>query len=153
MTLVEPKTRPELFARLDLDDPSNGKSTLVTLEDSSGAEIAGLIVGKRRDDRLGGGNDGVYVRKPGDPQPWLARGSLDLSDDASSWLDRRIVDIPDSRIAKVTLTQPDGTTLSSAATTPDAKFAVTVPPEDAKYKSDTALGEPAVALEPSTSTM
>src|SRR5579863_1090600 len=30
LTLVEPKTtRPELFARLDLDDPSNGKATLI----------------------------------------------------------------------------------------------------------------------------
>src|SRR5947207_13700371 len=59
LSLVEPKTeRPELFARLDLDDPGNGKSTLVALQDRGGKRIAELVVGKTRHDRLGGGNDG-----------------------------------------------------------------------------------------------
>ena len=37
--------------------------------------------------QLGGGNDGIYVRKPGDAQSWLARGTLDLSGDTAGWLD------------------------------------------------------------------
>jgi hypothetical protein len=148
MTLVEPKTsKPDLYPRLQVEDPGKGKSTLVTIRDKSGADIAGLIVGKHSYDRLGEGNDGVYVRKPGDAQSWLARGSLDFSDDVPSWLARRIVDIPDSRIAKVVLTQPDGSTLTLNRAKPDAKFALENPPKDAKYKSDTALGEPAMALE------
>jgi hypothetical protein len=148
MTLVEPKTRkPDLYPRIEVEDPGKGKSTLVTVKGKSGAAIAALIVGKRRYDRLGAGNDGVYVRKPGDPQSWLARGSLDFSDDMANWLDRRIVDIPDKRVAKVSLTQADGTTLVLARAGPDAKFAVAGAPKDAKYKSDTALGEPAMALE------
>src|SRR6185437_11460917 len=45
LTLVEPKTdRPELLARLDLDDPKDGKSTLVALQDRTGATVAQLIV-------------------------------------------------------------------------------------------------------------
>lgn len=148
MTLVEPKTnKPDLYPRLQVEDQGKGKSTLVTIKDKSGADLARLIVGKRSYDRLGEGNDGVYVRKPGDPQSWLARGSLDFSDDMPSWLARRIVDIPDSRIAKVVLTQPDGTSLTLNRPKPDAKFALENPPKDAKYKSDTALGEPAMALE------
>jgi hypothetical protein len=148
MTLVEPKTRkPDLYPRLEVEDPGKGKSTLVAVTDSSGAAIARLIVGKRSYDRLGAGNDGVYVRKPGDLQAWLARGSLDFSDDPASWLDRRIVDIPDSRIAKVSLTRSDGTALVLGRTSPEAKFAVAGAPANAKYKSDTALGEPAMALE------
>lgn len=148
MTLVEPKTsEPGLYPRLEVGDPDKGKSTLVTLKDKSGADIARLIVGKRRYDRLGAGNDGVYVRRPGDPQSWLARGSLDLSDDLANWLARRIVDIPDSRFAKIVLTQPDGTMLILSRTKPAASFAVENPPKDAKYKSETALGEPAMALE------
>ena len=124
MTLVEPKTRkPDLYPRLEVEDPGKGKSTLVTLKDKSGAALARLIVGKRRYDRLGAGNDGVYVRRPGDPQSWLARGSIDFSDDMASWLDRHIVDIPDSRVAKVSLTQPDGTSLMLSRAKPDAKFA------------------------------
>src|SRR5215469_18493209 len=91
LTLVEPKTqKAELYRRLELDDPGKGKSALVTVKDKSGGAIAEAIVGKRRYDRLGGGNDGVYLRKPGDAQAWLARGSLDPSGDPPSWLDRRI---------------------------------------------------------------
>jgi hypothetical protein len=148
MTLVEPKTdKPDLYPRLEVEDPGKGKSTLVTIKDKSGADIARLIVGKHAYDRLGEGNDGVYVRKPGDAQSWLARGSLDFGDDTPNWLARRIVDIPDSKIAKVVLTQPDGATLTLSRAKPDAKFALENPPRDAKYKSDTALGEPAMALE------
>jgi hypothetical protein len=148
LTLVEPKTRePGLYPRLQVEDPGKGKSTLVTIKNKSGADIARLIVGKHSYDRLGEGNDGVYVRKPGDPQSWLARGSLDFAEDTPNWLARRIIDIPDSRVAKVVLTQPGGTSLTLSRTKPDAKFALENPPKDAKYKSDTALGEPAMALE------
>ena len=148
MTLVEPKTRePALYPRLEVEDPGKGKSTLVALHDKSGAALAQLIIGKHRYDRLGAGNDGVYVRKPGDPQSWLARGSLDFTDDMPSWLARRIVDIPDSRVAKVALPQPDGAALVLSRAKPDAKFTVEGAPANTKYKSDTALGEPAMALE------
>jgi hypothetical protein len=64
-----------------------------------------------------------------------------------NWLARRIIDIPDNRVAKVVLSQPDGTTLTLSRAKPDAKFALENPPKDAKYKSDTVLGEPAMALE------
>ncbi len=148
MTLVEPKTsKPDLYPRLQVEDPGKGKSTLVAMKDKSGNDIARLIVGKRSYDRLGEGNDGVYVRKPGNPQSWLARGSLDFPDDMANWLAQRIVDIPDNRIAKVVLTQPDGATLTLSRAKPGAKFALENPPKDAKFKSDTALGEPAMALE------
>ncbi len=148
LTLVEPKTqRPELYPRLQVEDPGNGKSALVSVEDKSGKPLAQLIVGKRRYDRLGAGNDGVYVRKPGDAQSWLARGSLDLSGIPSSWLDRQIVDLPEKRIAKVVLTQPDGATLVLSRTAPDAKFAVEGAAADVKFRSDTATAEPAMALE------
>jgi hypothetical protein len=41
LTLVEPKTeRPELFARLDLNDPANGKSTEIRLNDRPGQTLA-----------------------------------------------------------------------------------------------------------------
>ncbi len=148
MTLVEPMTRrPDLYSRLEVEDPGKGKSTLLTLKDKSGAVLARLIVGKRRYDRLGAGNDGVYVRKPGDRQSWLARGSLDFADTPANWLARGIVDLPDSRVAKVSLTEPDGSTLVLDRPGPQAKFAVVGAPPNTKYKDETALGEPAMALE------
>jgi hypothetical protein len=148
LTLVEAKTqKPELYPRLEVEDPGKGKSALVTVKDRAGKTLAELIVGKRRYDRLGAGNDGVYVRKPGEVQSWLARGSLDVSGIPSSWLDRRILDIPDKRIAKVVLTQPDGARLVLSRAAPDAKFAVEGAAADTKYRSDTATAEPAMALE------
>jgi hypothetical protein len=148
LTLVEPKTRkPDLYPRLEVEDPGNGKSALVTVKDKSGAAIAEAIVGKRRYDRLGAGNDGVYLRKLGDAQAWLARGSLDASGDPSSWLDRQILDISEKKIAKVTLTQPDGAKLVISRSAPDANFAVEDAPADAKFKSETTTSGPAGALE------
>ncbi|MBO0735050.1 MAG: DUF4340 domain-containing protein [Alphaproteobacteria bacterium] len=148
LSLVEPKTQDAgLYPRLEVEDPGKGKSTLVSVKDKTGAVLAELVVGRRRFDRLGGGNDGVYIRKPGERQAWLARGSLDPSGDISGWLDRRIVDISEQRIAKVTLTQPDGTRLVIGRAGPDAKFAVEGAPADAKFKSDTIIAGPAKALE------
>ncbi len=147
LTLIEPKTtRPALFARLGLDDPKNGKSTLVTLQDRTGNTVAAVIVGKTRHDRLGAGNDGVYVRRPDDNRTWLARGSLDLPDSLTGWLDRRILDIAEARIAAVTLTGSDGTALVLRRAAPGGKFAVADAPADTKFKDPAALAKPAAAL-------
>ena len=146
LTLVEPKTeRPELFARLDLDDPANGKATDVKLNDRIGQTVAELIVGKRRADRLGAGNDAVYIRKPGVDRAWLARGSLDVGGEIVDWLDRGILDIPAGRIASITLTGSDGATLTLSRAQPAERFAVTDAPPDTKFKP-AALSEPAGAL-------
>ncbi len=148
LTLVEPKTQnPDLYPRLEVEDPSNGKSALVAVKDKSGGDLAQAIVGKRRYDRLGAGNDGVYLRKPGEAQSWLARGTLDPSGDPASWLDRQIINISEKKIAKVTLTQPDGSKLVISRAAPDASFAVADAPADTKFKSESTIGGPATALE------
>jgi uncharacterized protein DUF4340 len=148
LTLVEPKTQnPDLYPRLEVEDPGNGKSALVAVKDKSGGDLAQAIVGKRRYDRLGAGNDGVYLRKPGEAQSWLARGTLDPSGDPASWLDREIIDISEKKIAKVTLTQADGSKLVISRSAPEAKFAVEDAPADAKLKSETTASGPAAALE------
>jgi hypothetical protein len=153
LTLVEPKTQnPDLYPRIEVEDPGNGKSAMVAVKDKSGGDLAQAIVGKRRYDRLGAGNDGVYLRKPGEAQSWLARGTLDPSGDPASWLDRHIIDISEKKIAKVTLTQPDGTQpdgskLVIGRAAPDASFAVEDAPADTKFKSESTIGGPAAALE------
>ncbi len=148
LTLIEPKTQnPDLYPRLEVEDPGHGKSALVAVKDKSGGDLAQAIVGKRRYDRLGAGNDGVYLRRPGEAQTWLARGTLDPSGDSASWLDRQIIDISEKKIAKVTLTQADGTKLVIGRTAPDAKFAVEDAPADTKFKSESTISGPAGALE------
>jgi hypothetical protein len=148
LELIEPKTqKPDLYSRLEVEDPAKGKSSLVSIKDKSGAVLAEMIVGKKRYDRLGAGNDGVYLRKPDDSQAWLARGSLDPSGDISSWLERRIIDISEKQIAKVVMTQADGTKLVIDRPAPDAKFTVEDAPANAKFKSESTIAGPAAALE------
>jgi Domain of unknown function (DUF4340) len=148
LELVEPKTqKADLYSRLQVGDPNKDKSSVVSIKDKSGAVLAEMIVGKKRYDRLGAGNDGVYLRKPGDLQAWLARGSLDPSGDVSSWLERPIVDISKKQIAKVILTHADGTKLVIGRSAPDAKFAVENAPADAKFKSENTIAGPAAGLE------
>ena len=147
LTLIEPKTeRPELFQRLDLDDPTNGKATDLKLNDRTGQNVAELLVGRRRADRLGTGNDAVYVRQPGAGRAWLARGALDVTGEIVDWLDRRILDIPAARIASVKLTGSDGTALVLSRAQPGDRFAVAGAPPDAKFKGPGILAEAAGAL-------
>jgi hypothetical protein len=146
--LVEPKTdRPELLARLDLDDPANGKSTLVSAQDRTGGLVAQVIIGRRRPNDIDAGDAGVYVRNPGSDQTWLARGAFELGGDALSWLDRRIIDIRPLQIASVVLTTADGKAVTIARTSPDLPLALDGAPANSRPKDDMVLAAPAGALE------
>jgi hypothetical protein len=148
LELVEPKTdRSELLARLDLDDPANGTSTLVAVQDRSGAPPWQLIIGRRRPNDIAGGEEGVYVRKPDSPQAWLARGAFALGGDARAWLDRRIIDIAPTRVASVVLTASDGSSVTVARTSSDLPFAIDGLAADARPKPDQALAAPAGVLD------
>ncbi|HEV2303767.1 MAG TPA: DUF4340 domain-containing protein [Stellaceae bacterium] len=148
LRLVEPKTRRRyLYPRLEVEKPGTGKSTLITVKDKSGATLAALVVGKERYDRLGTGKNGVYVRRPGDRQSWLAGGSLDLSDKLPRWLDRKILDVPRARVAWVSLTAPDGAKLVIARASAAAPFGIVDAPAGAKLKGQEEIAEPAGALE------
>lgn len=148
LELVEPKTdQHDLLARLGLDDPANGKSTLVVAGDSSGAVAEQIVIGRRRPSDIEGGEEGVYVRKPDSDQAWLADGSFTLGGGALSWLDRRIIDIPPVQVASVVLTAPDGNRAIVARGSADQPFAIDGLAPDAKPKPDEALAAPAGALE------
>jgi hypothetical protein len=150
ITFVEPKTaEPSLYKRLNVEDTSVDKSqsALVEVYDSQGGELGKVIAGRRRIDELGGGTDGVYVRRPDDARSWLAKGTLDLESDSAQWLDRRIVDINEKRTKEAVLQQPDGTKLTITRDKPEDKFTVKDLPAGKKLKSDTSAVEPATALQ------
>jgi hypothetical protein len=150
LTFVEAKTaKPDLYPRLEIEDPGKegGKSALVTLKDGGGAELGKLVIGKKRYDRLGTGIDGVYVRRPGEAQSWLAKGSVELAGDPKDWLDKKVVSVPQGKVKSVTIVQPDGAKVVVGRDAPDGKFQVADPPADAKMKSDYTINEPAGALD------
>ncbi|HEX3884273.1 MAG TPA: DUF4340 domain-containing protein [Stellaceae bacterium] len=148
LTLIEPKTQqPELYSRLDVDDPANGKATELWVQNKAGAIVGQLIVGRSRPDRLGLGNDGVYVRRVGEDRAWLARGAVDVSGDIAQWLDRRILDILAGQVAAMVFTGADGQVLRIGRKTAAELFAVADVPEGTKLKGTAEIAAPAGALE------
>ena len=67
--------------------------------------LADLLVGRDRPAEVGGG---VFVRKAGENQTWLASGSYQPNRRAIQWLDRNIVNIDSRRVHRVTMQHADG---------------------------------------------
>lgn len=140
LRLFEPKTRSaDKFSRLQVEDvdAENSASLLVTLADDKGTEMAKIIVGKGRNNLAGPVSTGVYVRRQGSEQTWLARGQLAPSRNAEDWLLKEIVDVPSARVSQVTTRSGDGVVFSVAKKTErDANFEIADLPGDAKLKKN-----------------
>ncbi len=135
--IVDKKTdRPELFAKLELEDASapDAKSTRVTLSDASGAVLADILIGKSSS----GGGPGLastYVRRPDANQTYEASGTVAIESIANNWLDKQIVKLERARVHKVETTQADGSKLVLSKTAPDDKnFGVIDLPAGAELK-------------------
>jgi hypothetical protein len=104
LRLLEAKTEdPERLARLEVEDVTapDAKSTQVTLAGADGKPLASLIVGKQNYAFDLNGLSGLYVRKPGETQSWLAEGAVDVPTAATEWVDRAIVDIAADKIQRL----------------------------------------------------
>ncbi len=146
---VEAKTRKaQSYPRLGVEDGGGkeSRSTLITIADDKGGSLGEIIIGKRRVDQLGGGNDGIYLRKPSDAQSWLARGALELDGTFASWLDRKVVDIAPEKVKQATLTQPDGSAFTIARKAADDPLELVDVPGSTKLRNVGALEGPASAL-------
>ena len=150
LSYVEPKTtKAASYPRLEVEDAGgkDSKSTMVTLADTKGALMGEVITGKHRDDQLGGGEAGVYVRKPGTAQSWLARGKLDLAGNTAEWLDKALLDLPSAQVQKLVLTQADGSSITISRDKAGDKFALANMPRDKKLKYDSILDDAAGTLD------
>lgn len=102
--LTEQKTANEQrYAEIGVTDISaaDAKGVLVALEGLP--QPAQLIVGI-----VNARGDSTYVRRAGEKQSWLAKGGLIPDKTAANWLDKRIVDLPATRVREVAWTRPDG---------------------------------------------
>ena len=107
--LIETKTRrPDRYAALELEDPAdkNAKSRIVRLLGAKGNVMGEVVIGKKRLDLLGTGKSGTYVRKPGDPQTWLASAELDASAAMKDWLKTSVFTTDAGKISRVTIEIP-----------------------------------------------
>ena len=111
LQLVEAKTAdPERLKRLELEDPGGEgfKSRLVEIVGRDGKPLAALIVGKSSPGLYGGGRGGIYARRAGESQAWLAAGELDVPSDPLDLIGRDVIDVPADQVARVTLEPPGG---------------------------------------------
>jgi hypothetical protein len=127
--LVGAKTRrPDRYAVLELEDPADkgAKSRLVRLVGAKGNVIGEVVVGKKRIEVLEAGKGGTYVRRPGDPQTWLASAELDAPLAAKDWMKTSVLALDASKISHATIEIPGEETLkiereSAAPAKKDAK--------------------------------
>ena len=149
LVYIEPKTaKAASYPRLEVEDAGgkDSKSTMVTLADTKGALLGEVITGKHREDQLGGGEGGVYVRKPGSPQSWLARGNLDLAGNTADWLNKSLLDLPVAQVKQVVLTRADGTSITISRDKPSDKLQLANMPKDKRLKYDSILDDAAGTL-------
>ncbi|MGH6660272.1 MAG: DUF4340 domain-containing protein [Rhodospirillales bacterium] len=124
LKLLEPKTRSkDKLSKLELQDPDvkGAQSKRVKLFDGAGKPVADVILGRRRQTLPGTTLGGVYLRRPGDAQTWLAAGGPDVTDERRDWLERKIIDIDGTRVKKVVIRHPDGETVTISRPTPETK--------------------------------
>jgi hypothetical protein len=108
---IEPRTRSaDLYSRLGLEDPAEGRQgTRLTLRDAGNAVLADLVLGKRRSPPVSAGAapDGqqmLYLRRAGDPQTFLALGTIDIRPTALEWAERQIANFSLNDLVRVELT-------------------------------------------------
>jgi len=107
--LTDAKTRrPDRYPALELEDPAEkgAKSRLVKLSDAKGGTIGEVVIGKQRQELLVTGKSGTYVRRPGDPQAWLANAELHASFSVKDWMKTTVVAIDIGRISGISIEIP-----------------------------------------------
>jgi hypothetical protein len=130
-------TQAAIYPELDLEnvDTPNAKSVQVALQDAGGRDVLAVIIGKSRFGRGGSGGDGVYVRKAGDAQAWLAQGRVSVDREVTGWLDRRIADVSRERVRTVTVKADRQSLTIQREKADDKDFAIKDMPADRKVKS------------------
>lgn len=124
LNFYELKTKkPELYSRLHVADPKRDKAEArqIRLFDASGKVLADLVAGRKRYNLVGSRKEGVYIRKPGNDQTWLAAGELDVEVKPGDWLESKIVDIKEATVREVTVRHPDGETIVVSKDDPKAR--------------------------------
>ena len=122
LRIHEPKTQnPELYERLGLQDKDHEGSTskTVTVKTADNSEAAKLVIGNQRPAKGNPRMSDIYVRKPGDPQTWLAIGNVPIETMPDEWLDKEVTALPTKRVRQVTVTHPKGDTLHLSKAKPD----------------------------------
>ncbi len=122
LRLQDPKTKnPELYDRLGLLGKDQEGSTSVTISLMTGGNtpVAHVIVGTQKPSKSNPRLSEMYIRKPEDPQTWLAIGNLRVDRLPEEWLDKEITALPSKRVQTVRVMHPDGEVLHLSKEKPE----------------------------------
>ena len=125
LELVEPKTAdPARLARLELEEPGSAeaKSRLLELKGADGAPLASVVVGKSSPSLYGSSVGGIYVRRGGENQAWLAAGDLNVPGDAMLLIGHDVVDLPGEQVARVVMLPQGAPPITLARADATAEF-------------------------------
>lgn len=142
LRLSEPKTKlKDRYPRLAVEDVTekDAKSKRLTVKDKGDKVLADIIVGRQNRAISGPAGTGLYVRRPGEEQSWLAIGVLDVPDEPKDWIDPKIMDISKNRIRKGVIVHADGKQFIIEKQQPvERNFKLVNKPENrkVKYESD-----------------
>jgi len=104
--LAAPRTaNPDWYARLGVQDPGNPDASGRRI-DFPQRDLPSLIVGQTDPT-----DAGSFVRRAGEAQSWLADAVIEVPVDPVVWLERAIMDIPASEIARIVIRHADGETV------------------------------------------
>jgi hypothetical protein len=135
---MEAKTKqPSVYPELEVEniDAPDAKSVQVSLQDANGKDVLAVLIGKARYGRGGTAGDGVYIRRVGDAQAWLAQGRATVDREVGGWLDKRIADVSRDRMRSVAVKAGPQTLTVLRDKPEDKDFTIKDIPADRKAKS------------------
>ena len=104
---------PGRYSELGLADTGDGSGKEIVFRAGSG-DIADIVVGNN-DNTAGSAGGGQFVRIKGQPQTWLARGTVRVPANRTGWYANVDFDTKRNEIKKVTLSGGAGETITIAA--------------------------------------
>ncbi len=136
LELIEPRTRkPALYPKIRVEDLDHDRAESIRITARAGGEtLADLLVGRARPEETGGG---VFLRKSGEAQSWLAKGGFQPVRLLTRFLDRNILNVEQRRIRRTTLRHAGGETVVVGKAAPEETVWTLEgpPPEGRKAKA------------------
>ena len=110
LELIEARTaQPEWHKHINLTDPDDkGTGVRITVYGADDIVLASLIAGKLEGSADIDGSGTIYVRRTGEDQTYVARGSFNLEQNPAAWLDTGILTLAKGRVHHVEVTPAEG---------------------------------------------
>lgn len=148
--LVEPRTQSkERHHLLELEDPAQpgAKSRRVRVLDANGTVLADIVIGKSKWGAFGSDRPGVYVRRNGEAQTWLATGDPKPVTELREWVKTTIFEVDATNLRRLAIEHPGEAAVKlERSDGKDATYKVAEIPAGRKMKANANLDAIAAAF-------